>query len=228
MIDLSLFKLRSLTTANIASLAGAATLFGVLIVLPFYLSAVLGFGPIRLTLAIIPVAITYMIVSPLSGRAVVGVGADRLAMAGYALAAVGVLWLALVAGEERYDLLVPGIVGLSAGLALATTPITTTAISEVPRERMGVASAFPNISRYTGGAFGAAIMSAVMTSALPGGVALSDALTGPERHAVALGFQHACVAGIVFLIVALLAAWRMPRSAGLPVVPPPAIEPVRR
>jgi EmrB/QacA subfamily drug resistance transporter len=226
MIDLSLFRLRSLTTANIASLAGAATLFGVLIVLPFYLSAVLGFGPIRLTLAIIPVALTYMIVSPLSGRALVGVGADRLAMSGYALAAIGVLWLAIVAGQERYALLVPGIVGLSAGLALATTPITTTAISEVPRERLGVASAFPNISRYTGGAFGAAIMSAVMTSALPAGVALSDPLTGPERHDVALGFQHACAAGLVFLIVALVAAWRMPRFAGLHAAP--AIEPVRR
>jgi MFS family permease len=147
-------------------------------------------------------------------------------VAGYAVAALGTLWLALLAGQERYDLLLPGIVGLSAGLAMATAPITTTAISEVPRERMGVASSFPNISRYTGGAFGAAILAAVMTSALPAGVQLSDPLTGPERHDVALGFQHACVAGIVFLLIALVAASRMPRFAGLPAVR--AVHPVRR
>ena len=40
MIALDLFRLRSLRTANLASMTGAATLFGMLLVLPFYMTEI--------------------------------------------------------------------------------------------------------------------------------------------------------------------------------------------
>ena len=45
MIDLRLLRRRSLATANLAAMASSAALFGVLILLPFYLTAVTGFSP---------------------------------------------------------------------------------------------------------------------------------------------------------------------------------------
>ncbi len=54
MLDLALLRRRSLATANLAAMASSAALFGVLILLPFYLTAVLGFGPVLLALAITP------------------------------------------------------------------------------------------------------------------------------------------------------------------------------
>ena len=50
MIDLRLLRRRSLATANLAAMASSAALFGVLILLPFYLTAVLGFAPVQLAL----------------------------------------------------------------------------------------------------------------------------------------------------------------------------------
>ncbi len=47
MIDLRLVRRRSLATANLAAMASSAALFGVLILLPFYLTAVTGFSPVR-------------------------------------------------------------------------------------------------------------------------------------------------------------------------------------
>jgi EmrB/QacA subfamily drug resistance transporter len=214
MIDLGLFRLRSLRTANIASGTGAAALFGVLLVLPFYMADVLGFGPIGLALGIMPVAIAYMLVSPLAGRALNAVGADRLAMGGYAIAAAGTLALAASASAQGYLVLLPGILMLSVGLALATAPITVVAISEVPSERMGVASSFPNISRYTGGAFGAAILGSVLGAAAP-----SDRLTqlpASLRADVADGFAAAALVATIFLVLAFVAAARMPRRPGAP------------
>jgi hypothetical protein len=87
------------------------------------------------------------------------------------------------------------------------------AISEVPPERLGVASSFPNISRYTGGAFGAAILGSVLTASVP-----TDDLTGvsPEvADRVVEGFTNASLIAVVFLGLAFLAAWRMPGSPGL-------------
>jgi len=212
MIALDLFRLRSLRTANLASMTGAATLFGVLLVLPFYMSAVLGYGPIGLALGIMPVAIAYTVVSPFAGRGINRFGADRVAMTGYALAAAGTLGLAAGAAGQSYVAILPGILALSAGLAFATSPITVVAISEVPPARLGVASSFPNISRYTGGAFGAAILGAVLTASVP-----VDDLTdvSPEvADRVVDGFTNASLIAVIFLGLAFLAAWRMPGSPG--------------
>lgn len=60
--------------------------------------------------------------------------------------------MAVSATAQDYTVLVPGIVGFGVGLAISTSPITLTAIHDVPPARLGVASALPNISRYTGGA----------------------------------------------------------------------------
>jgi MFS family permease len=213
MIVLDLFRLRSLRTANLASMTGAATLFGILLVLPFYMAAVLGYGPIGLALGIMPVALAYTVVSPVAGRGINRFGADRVAMAGYALAAAGTLGLAAAAAAESYAAILPGILGLSAGLALATSPITVVAISEVPRERLGVASSFPNISRYTGGAFGAAILGSVLTASVTVDD-LTDVSPGVADQVVD-GFTNACLIAVVFLALAFVAAWRMPGSPGM-------------
>lgn len=212
MVDLLLFRLRSVTTANVASFAGAGTLFGVLLAFPFYLSGSLGFGALAMALATAPVALSYIVVSPLAGRWVNRVGFDRLAMGGYVTAGIGALWLGLTAPEQSLALLLPGIILLGAGLAFATTPITTLAISEVPPERLGVASSFPNISRYVGGALGAALLGAVLTASVGGVLDADTATSTVERAGVAEGFSRASLVSIAFLAVAFVAASRMPRS----------------
>ena len=214
MVDLTLFRLRSLTTANIASFAGAGTLFGVLLAFPFYLSGSLGFGPLKIAVATVPVAIAYTIVSPLAGRAVNAVGFDRLAMAGYAIAGLGTFWLGATAQQREIALVIPGIVLLGIGLALATTPITTLAISEVPPERIGVASSFPNISRYVGGALGAALLGAILTASVGGVLDAGSVTSTAGRDGVAEGFSRASYASMAFLALAFVAATRMPRTAG--------------
>ena len=214
MIDLQLFRLRSLTTANLASFAGAGTLFGVLLAFPFYLAGSLAFGPLAIAFATVPVAIAYTIVSPLAGRWVNRVGFNRLAMSGYAVAGMGAIWLGATAEQRDILLLTPGVVLLGTGLALATTPITTLAISEVPPERIGVASAFPNISRYVGGALGAALLGAILTASVGGVLDEGSATSAAGRAGVAEGFSRASYASLIFLVLAFFTATRMPRTAG--------------
>lgn len=222
MIDLALLRRRSLATANLAAMASSAALFGVLVLLPFYLTAVLGFSAVGLAIGITPIAACFVVVAPLAGRAISRVGSDRLATAGFVVSAAGAVWMALTAGAQDYVVLLPGLVAFGVGLAVSTSPITTTAIHDVPPARLGVASALPNISRYTGGALGTAILGAVVHAGLPGGVERALGRVAPaDRALVADGFHWALLVAAGLLALAALAASRMPRlDAGTPVPAP--------
>jgi EmrB/QacA subfamily drug resistance transporter len=212
MLDLRLVRTRSLATANLAAMASSAALFGVLVLLPFYLTAVLGFGAVELAIGITPIAASFMVVAPLAGRAIARVGSDRLATAGFLVSTAGAVWMALAAGEQDYPLLLPGILALGVGLAAATSPITATAIHDVPAARLGVASALPNISRYTGGALGAALLGVILHAGLSSGLERVTGQADPAGRAlVADGFRSALLVAAGFLALAAFAASRMPR-----------------
>jgi EmrB/QacA subfamily drug resistance transporter len=216
LLNLALLRLRSVRASNLAAWASAAALFGVLILLPFYMARVLGFGPISLGLAISPIALSFIVVSPLAGRAFARTGPALMATAGYVIAAIGALETALAAGTESYAAIVPGIVLFGVGLAMASSPVTTSAISEVPRDQLGVASSLPNISRYTGGALGTAVLGVIMHAAIPSGAERgTERAISSVRDLVTGGFRSALFAAVGFLAVAALAAVRLPRISGL-------------
>jgi hypothetical protein len=155
-------------------------------------------------------------VSPLAGRAVGRVGPARLAGTGFAISTAGAIETALAAGTESYVAILPGIVMFGVGLALASSPITTSAISEAPRAQMGVASSLPNISRYTGGALGTALLGVVMHATIPaGGERATSRAIGAVRELIVAGFRNALLVAAAFLVLAALSAARMPRLAGV-------------
>ena len=215
MMDLSLFRLRSLRTANFAAGASSAALFGSMVLLPFFLVGIHGLSPLRLALSITPIALSFVLVSPLAGRAMTRghISSHRLAWTGLVIAAAGTATMAATAHLDAPVAVVPGMIGLGVGLAAATSPITTTAISEVPRERLGVASALPNISRYTGASIGVAVLGAVLHAVVPDRLeSLSDAVAAADRPVVADGFRDAMIVATGFLLLAAVSASRMPQQ----------------
>jgi hypothetical protein len=112
MLDL---RLRAVRCHRLAAMASSAALFGVLILLPFYLTAVLGFSPVQLALAISPIAGSFVLVAPLAGRAMMPVGNDRLAATGFLIAAGGAVWTGLAAPSQDYAAVLPGILAFGVG-----------------------------------------------------------------------------------------------------------------
>lgn len=214
LLDLRLLRLRSVRHANVAAWASAAALFGVLVLLPFYMARVLGFGPIALGLAISPIALSFIVVAPIAGRAFARTGPARMATVGYVVSAVGVLGTALASGTESYAAFLPGIALFGIGLAMATSPVTTSAISEVPHSQLGVASSLPNISRYAGGALGTAVLGVILHASVPAGAERgTDRASAPVRDLISGGFRSALLAAAGFLLIAAVAALRLPRLA---------------
>jgi EmrB/QacA subfamily drug resistance transporter len=213
MIDLALFRQRSLATANLAGGASAAALFGVLLTLPFFLTAALGAGPVELGLEMSTIAAAFVLVSPLAGRAMARVGSVRLATTGFLLAALGCLGMAWATPALSFAALLPGLAVFGCGLAMTSAPLVTTAMRDVPLARLGVASALPNTSRYTGGAVGAAVLGAILHAALPAGA--------PTAAAAADGMRMALLAAAGFALLAGAVAARMPEVGARALPPPP-------
>ncbi|MGD9695743.1 MAG: DHA2 family efflux MFS transporter permease subunit [Thermoleophilia bacterium] len=220
MIDVRLLRSRAPATANLTAMTSSAALFGVLVLLPFYLTAVLGYGPVRLAFGTAPIAACYVVVAPLAGRSMAAVGSERLAGCGLLVSAAGAVEMALAAPHQRYALVLPGILAFGAGLAASTAAITATAIHEVPAGRLGVAASLPNISRYVGGALGTAVLGVVLHANLPAGLDRALGRLDPGGRAlVAGGFRAALLVAAALLAAAAVAALRMPRLGGRTATP---------
>jgi MFS family permease len=214
LIPPALLRLRSVVTANAAAAAGAVALFGLMVLLPFYMVRVLGFDPITVAGAMTPIAGSFLLLGPLGGRMMSRFAAPRLARFGYVIASLGAFSMALAAHDGRYLTLLPGLLMFAGGLATAQSPIATTAISDVPSTRMGVASSLPNISRYAGGALGTALLGVIMHAAIPAGADRGSTRAAQAvRDDIAGGFRTAALVAAAFLVTAALITIWMPGLA---------------
>jgi EmrB/QacA subfamily drug resistance transporter len=144
MLDTGLFRHRRFSTGIVSAVGSYVVMFGVLLLVPFYLTRGLGFGTARAGLELMALPVMFGVVAPLAGRWADGVGTRLLAVA---LAALG----ALRPGTMAFLLLL-GLVG--AGLGLFTAPNNATVMSSVPAGQAGMASGILNMSRGIGTALG--------------------------------------------------------------------------
>ncbi|MSO44276.1 MAG: DHA2 family efflux MFS transporter permease subunit [Thermoleophilia bacterium] len=215
MLDLRLFRLATVRNATLTGFAVGAAMFGTLLLLPFYFTSVLGYSDVTLSLAISPIAVAFMIGSPLSGRLLSRVGSDRMVRVAICTAVLGALVLAVGFPFETYPLVLPGMVLLALGLSMSTAPVTATVIHEVPEDRIGVAASLPNVSRYSGGALGGALLSTVVAMMIPTSVTAENGLVAaPMRALVSDGMRNALLVAAGILAVGAIAAFRVPRVIG--------------
>jgi MFS family permease len=155
-------------------------------------------------------------VAPLAGIASVRLGARPVLVAGLALMAVGLGWLAAVSSVTvaNASLLPPFMIsGIGTGLFFA--PIANVVLSAVPKEDEGVASGANNTIRELGGVFGVAVLAAVFSA--EGSYVSPQTYVDGVIPAVAAG--AAVVALAPMLATALLSrrpacGWWSPRCTG--------------
>ncbi len=218
MLDLSLFRIRTLSAGLAAGFTVFVSVSGLLLVLPFYLTDTLGYGPrsVGLLLAAVPVALG--LVAPYAGGLSDRVGTRPVRVAGLAILIVGLLLALAVFGTGTT---VPAFlgVGLVIGLGVGTfqSPNNSAVLGEVPPERLGITSGSLTVTRLTGSITGVALLGTVwaaFTSAAAGGTPAPDAAGAAQvvgLHAaivLALGLTGLGLAG-------LLAAWRRDHRDGM-------------
>jgi EmrB/QacA subfamily drug resistance transporter len=198
LVRLSIFRIRSLLTANVSMFLAASAMFAMFFFNTLYLQRVLGYGPLEAGLAFLPFTAGIMISAGLASRFAPRVGVRPVAAIGMVLTAGGLLLLTQLPVDGSYvaDVL-PAIVLSSLGMGAVFMPLTLIATTGLKDSDQGLASGLFNTSQQIGGALGLAILSTLATSKM-------SSAGGSETEALVTGFHWAFGAGAVIMIAALV------------------------
>jgi EmrB/QacA subfamily drug resistance transporter len=212
ILPLQIFRLRTLSGANVAGLLLGGSFFGFIFVGTLYMQQVLHYSALQTGVAWLAASLTSIALAGLS-QALVTRGGTKVVMAmGMTLIGGGAIWATQVPvhGHFLANLAGPMVVA-GAGTAFAFIPISIAALAGVEEHRAGLASGLLNTSQQVGGAIGIAIASGVAAShteaLLHAGNAAPAALTG--------GFQQALWALGVIGLLAIPAIFALIRRTEL-------------
>ena len=165
LLDPRLFRLRGFTAGSLTITFQFFAFFGFIFLMLQYLQLLLGNGPLRSALSMLPLAAGLMPFARVIGpRVAARIGSPRASSIGLVLAAGALAWLSqLDAGSPYWELLV-GLVPLGAGMGLAMTPATAAITDALPAEQQGVGSAMNDLARELGGALGIAVVASIAQS----------------------------------------------------------------
>lgn len=202
LVDLSLFRNPTFAGANIASLLIMLGMVGVLFFVSIYMQHILGYSAVETGAGFLALTVPFMLVAPLSGKLTDRLGPRWPITVGMTLIGVGLLLLARLGIDTTYREMVPAFIVAGIGIGLAMPPGTTTVIATVAVDKSSVASGVVNTFRQTGGAFGVAIMGAIVAAEI-GGTLSGEALAGGDpAFAISFvaGYQNALVVGAAFVL----------------------------
>jgi MFS family permease len=218
LLPLRIFRLRTLSAANVAMLTIGATAFAQFFLLTLYLQEVLRYSAIKTGVAFIAITVTIVAVSNVGQAVTTRRGARPVLSAGLLLtAAGGVLYAQMPAGGHYFWDVFPGLILSGFGLALSFVPVTIAALTGVQPADAGVASGLVNTSRQIGGSIGLAAVTTIAATATSHYAHSHEALafSGP---ALAHGFHVAfyTLAGIGLAGAALAAAFVESKPKAVP------------
>jgi EmrB/QacA subfamily drug resistance transporter len=149
----------------VAGILGVA-LFGIFLLLSFYMQQTLHYSALRTGVAFLPFTAGVIAGSIVSAQIMPRFGA-RIPMAvGLGLAAVGTALLTRLGVNTSYwSHVLPSQLVISVGLGLAYGPLTSTALVKVDNRDSGVASALVNAVQQVGGSLGTALLNTIAVSA---------------------------------------------------------------
>ena len=220
LMPLSIFRLRTLTAANVSGFILGTALFAMFLMLTLYMQQVLGYSPLKTGVAYLAVAGTSILWANVAAHAVNRVGVKPALVFGMAMMTAGLVYFTQVAVDGSYwaDLF-PGFLIIGVGIPFSFIPITIAAVAGTKPEEAGLASGLINTTQQIGGAVGIAVLSTIANSTTrsdaKGGVAIANALT----H----GFQNAFWVGVGVAAVGVAVAVLFVRRSDL--VPEAAPEP---
>lgn len=162
MLDLSIFRSRQFTAANLVTFTVYGGFGAVFFLLLIQLQVVSGFSPLAAGVSILPVTVLMLVLSPSSGALAQRIGPRLQMSVGPAVCAAGLLLLLRVGSDASYiaDVL-PGIAVFGLGLSVMVAPLTATALNAAPGENAGLASGVNNAVARAAGLLAIAVLPAV-------------------------------------------------------------------
>ncbi len=206
LMPLGIFRLRSLSGANVVGLLLGASIFSMFFFLSLYMQQVLGYSALRSGFAYLLVALVIVVAAGVSQALVTRFGTKLILAIGMSLLTLGLLWFTQISVGGSYLVdLVPGFILAGIGLGFAFVPVSIAALQGVRSREAGVASGLINTSQQVGGALGIAILSTIATTHTESLVADAGGARSALPGALTEGFQYAFAVGALMAVIGLVA-----------------------
>jgi EmrB/QacA subfamily drug resistance transporter len=202
LIPLRIFRSRAVSGANAVQALMVAGIFGMFFLGAVYMQRVLGYDPLQVGLAFLPVAVSIgafsLVVAP---RLNMSIGPRATLLPGLVLMAAGLLLFATAPEHVDYlSRLLPVMVLLGVGAGLSFPSLMTIAMSGAAPSEAGLASGLVNTSMQVGGALGLAVLATLSSSRAKDVLATG----GTSSAALADGLHLALAIGAGLVITAIV------------------------
>jgi EmrB/QacA subfamily drug resistance transporter len=213
LVPFSIFRLRTLTGANVVGILTGASLFSMFFFISLYMQNVLGYSAIKAGLSYLPLAGSIIIAAGVASTLVTKVGYKPILATGMALIAAGLVWFSQISpgGGFVADILGPSLLA-AVGLGFAFVPQTIAAVSGVKETLAGLASGLINTSQQVGGALGLAVLSTVAFPQIDDGIAASQGDPAALPGILTEGYADAFLVGAGIAVLGLIATLTLIRG----------------
>ena len=162
LLPMRIFRLRTLTGANVTSFLVGTALFSQFFLGTLYMQQVLHYSAMKTGVAYLPLTLTIIVLAGVAQSLVTRVGVRRVLPVGLVLATAALLLLAQLPADGKYFFdIFPAFVLSAIGLAFTFIPLTIAALTGVQESDAGVASGLFNTTQQIGGAIGLAAASTI-------------------------------------------------------------------
>ena len=224
LMPLRIFKDRNRSGSYAVMFCIAIAILALFFFLTQFLQNIRGWSPIMTGIGFLPITAGIVVAAVIASRLVGRVGVRLLLLIGPGAVAVGLAWLSRLTPSSSYlDILGP-MLSISLGMGLTFFPLTLTAVSGVPPEDAGLASALLDSAQQVGGALGLAVLATVAIDAAKSKVQdLAVATHGhvgaatvavATTHGYATALEVGAGGALIGLVVSLLVI-RTPRLEAL-------------
>lgn len=166
LIDLALMRDRLFAMGNLTAMMNGIARNSVLFLLVFYLQGVKAMDPVTAGIALAPLAVGLLVLSPISGILADRYGSRVLATAGMVLTGLGLLGLVTISADTPLWQLIVWQLIVGAGSGLFNSPNTSAVMGVVPPNKRGIGSGMRAMLTNTGFVVSIALAIGLMTSAM--------------------------------------------------------------
>ncbi|NJD77229.1 MAG: MFS transporter [Candidatus Methanoperedens sp.] len=164
IIDLRHFRNKPFAAANISALIVFISMFGVILLLPFFLEEELGYSPQEVGIVLIAVPVVMSVASPVSGWLYDRTKSNILSSIGLGIASLSTLSLGFLSSSSSFLDVASRMAIFGLGMGLFQAPNNSIIMSSLPKEKLGIAAGTLGTMRNMGMVIGVALSGAVFST----------------------------------------------------------------
>lgn len=216
MLDLTLFRNRLVSANLLAGWASFAAIGGVFLLLPFYLTNVLGHPPLETGLLLASAPLALGISAPAAGSISDRIGPWPVILVGLAVLLASYLLMTTLGPSTSSVGYLATMAPVGLGMGIFQSPNNSAIMGAVPPRRLGVTSGLLTITRITGQLSGISILGAVWAARVATHAGLRGEPSAAPPAAQVAGLRETTVVAAVLIGVSLaIAVWGR-RTSGEP------------